>query len=171
MKQYTNGRDNGKAGKNFEVAARMFITPKTKATYAKAARLTDHFIKLNGKRVNIEMKSGAGTLDYNRYGELNTEIPAADHIENIYENADFIIYTPEYDGDAENIGENAWVFTRDEFLNIFRNDNGMVRYNNKAGVTVLQMQGFKNSKKRLNAIWEACLNQPSLADWLTEVRG
>ena len=172
MNQYANHKDNGKAGKNFEVAVRMFITPKTTVTTCKSLGKVDHFIKLAGKRVNIEVKSGAGTLDYADHSDAkNAGIPASDFIASLMPKTDFIIYTPEYDGDAENVGENAWVFTRQDFINFLQGYAGMVRYTNKQGAEVINIQSFKNSKVKNDYVWNGVLDQPSLADWLTEVRG
>lgn len=165
MTTYTNTKDNGKNGKNFEVAVRMAITPKTTATYCKAMRLTDHRIKVNGKFANIEIKSGAGTLDYNA---TNTDIPATEQIDNLLPNTAYIIYTPEWDG--EDALENAWVFTRTAFLNFLKGYAGMVKYTRKGNATAINIQTFTNSKKRLAYVWNATLDQPTLAEWLDTIR-
>lgn len=163
MTTYENGRDNGKQGKNFEVAVRRFITPRTRAQYCKSMRMVDHFIKLDGKRVNIEIKSGAGTLDYNRLGTLDISIPAIDHIPNVYPKTDFVVYTPKWEG--ENVGENAWVMTRVQFIEMLEGYKGMVKYNRKGDTTVLQMQSFSNSAKRENYLWDCLAEVPTLAEW------
>ena len=165
MTTYENGKDNGRQGKNFEVAVRMFITPKTRAQYCKSMRMVDHFIKLDGKRVNIEIKLGAGTLDYNRLGTLDTSIPATDHIANVYANAQFIVYAPSWDGDADEIGDNAWVMTRAQFIEMLEGYKGMVKYNNKSGTKVLQMQSFSNSEKREGYIWDCLADAMTLGEW------
>lgn len=168
-KTYTHAQDNGKNGKNFEVAVRMAITPRTTVRYCKNATKVDHFIKLNGKRANIEVKTGAGTLDYNHNGELDTAIPATDHINGLLADTDFVVYAPTWEGD--DVLENAWVFTRQAFLDMLNGYKGMVRYTKKTNGTCINIQTFTNSKKRLNYIWNTTLDQPNLGEWLSEVRG
>ena len=168
MTTYTNQKDHGANGKNFEVAVRLAITPKTKATYCKSMRMTDHRIKVNGEWKNIEIKLGAGTLDYNRNGTLDLTIPATDHIPHLYEKADFVIYAPNWDG--SDVLENAWVFTRTDFLTMLTDYAGMVKYNRKSDTTTINIQTFSNSKPRLTHIWNATLDQPNLGEWLSEIR-
>lgn len=168
MTTYTNPNDFGANGKNFEVAVRMAITPRTKATYCKSMRMTDHRIKVAGKWANIEVKLGAGTVEYNRNGTLDVTIPATDHIDDLFPSTNFVIYAPTWDG--SDVLENAWVFTRNDFLAMLANYSGMVKYNRKSDTTTINIQTFTNSKRRLNYVWNATLDQPDLCQWLSEIR-
>ena len=167
MTTYENGRDNGKQGKKLRSRSRRFITPRTRAQYCKSMRMVDHFIKLDGKRVNIEIKSGAGNA-WITIGTLDISIPAIDHIPNVYPKTDFVVYTPKWEG--EDVGENAWVMTRVQFIEMLEGYKGMVKYNRKGDTTVLQMQVLLKQQKRENYLWDCLAEVPTLAEWRSQHR-
>ena len=164
---YTHNKDNGKSGKNFEVRVRAAITPRTKVRRCKSMGKVDHYIYINGERVNIEIKTGAGTLDYNINGHIDTNIPATDHIDTLLENTNYIIYNPAWDG--EDVLENAWVYTREEFVEMLHGYKGMVKYTRK-GNTTINIQTFSNSKKRATYIWNQTMDKMTLGEWLETIR-
>lgn len=168
---YNHVKDCGSVAKNFEVNGRIACTPLTKITYCKAMNLTDHVIYIDKKRANIEFKLRSGTLDYNKRNQLDLTKHHSDHIPNIYPKAHYIVYAFDYQN-GDDVLNTAYVFTRDEFIAFLQGYKGMTKYNRKNATTVLQIQSYQSPKmhKMYEYVEESCIAQPTLGEWLEQVR-
>lgn len=119
-------RDTGKFGKVLEVRTRDALMAHgiRVAEDVKARRLdrTDTLVYVNGKRVRIEVKSGAGAVGYRMgdgMGGYINPFTKADFVEEeVFPTADLIVWYP---WGAQAIAhadpfKMGWVFTREEFL-------------------------------------------------------
>ena len=158
---YTNKQDFAAPSKNFEVNVRVAITPKTTVLYCQSQGRPDHFMNLNGKRVYIEIKAGCGKVVYNA---VRTDDPM-DYVDRFMEGADFIVYTHKAE-DGMDIMTEAWVFTRDEFISFLTSyGKPMVKWNG----CDINIQSF-NSKRKEAYLWDTLDQQPTLGEWLAEVK-
>lgn len=163
---YRNPRNPANAHMNMEVNARRAMSRKTKILFCQMAGHADHRIRINSKMYQIEIKAGCGVLIYNLTRNDNPE----SHIPAIYPKASYIIYSPEPYNEMDVLNE-TWVFTREQFLNFLTGyGKPMVKYNESNGKTRLNIQSF-NSKRKQEYLWETLDNQPTLGEWLEEIRG
>lgn len=176
VNQYLNKRDDGRHGKQAEVMARFSIVERTTLDKVQALGKDDIIIYTKDdenkrSREVIEVKLGCGTVDYSDYTDAkNAGIPAQSFVDNTFPGVAWIVYLPEA-CDMDAIDNEAWVFSREEFINFLSNYTtktgkpaDMVKYNNKNGVTAINIQSF-NSKPKEQYLWNTLANQPTLGEW------
>ena len=176
VNQYLNKNDDGRHGKQAEVMVRFSIVERTMLDKVQALGKDDVIIYTknnDGKRERevIEVKLGCGTVDYSDYTDAKIAgIPAQSFVDNAFPGVAWIVYLPEA-CDADVINDEAWVFSREEFINFlngYTTKTGkpadMVKYNNKNGVTAINIQSF-NSKPKERYLWNTLAGQPTLGEW------
>ena len=171
MKNYTNEQDNGKNGKNAEVAVRYYLNPKTTLDGCNPLGKDDIqlYDKITGKRLVIEVKTGSGTLDYNA-SRFDLSQDAQAHVESLLVGIDLIAYAPEYNG-PDTVGEDYWMFTREQFIGYLQGYTtktgkpaDMVKYTNKSTGKAINLQEM-NSQPKQNYLWATLENLPTLGEW------
>ena len=170
--------DDGAKGKAFEVAIRKFIQPTSKregVTHANAS-YGDMRLKLDGSWVKVEIKTACGEL-----ATIECDDESAITFSAILPKADYVIYCPEINDNIP-MEQQGFVFTRDEFLEMIASYSGrgaILRTkpaSRDAGFRI-SFQSFradsrpKASAPIANHIWDCCYNQPTVADWVEDVRG
>lgn len=154
--------DDGKEGKAFEPAVSVYLSKTATALYVKPQGQTDKVWQVNNVAYNIEAKTaaGKGLVKAERVTELLNEGTSLEAIvENIYPNADFIIYAPEYNP-YEPVEYQAFVFTRSEFIDMLNGYTANICRIHPNGE--LAINTFSSSKKKTEYIWDKCLDQPNL---------
>lgn len=164
--QNRNISDSGKEGKTFEPAVGLYLSgKKALALYVKAQSVADKVWSVGKNSYTIESKTGAGkglvkasVVEYLKAQGLE----ACDMIDYLYPSADFIAYCPKYNP-HEPVEYQAYIFSRDEFIEMLKGytKSSLVRIHPDTGE--LAIQTFSNSKVKTEYLWDACLNQPSLA--------
>lgn len=149
---------DGNDGISFEIACRAYTSnhaPES-ITLAPAGKV-DARVSANKKRYTIEYKTACGDITH-----------AA--------KAQYVVYCPEVCFEIA-VEKQAFVFSRDEwvaFINGYPGRGSMLR-TTKKGTT--HIQSFysagrpKASKSLANYIWDSCYNQPTLEQWIKEIRG
>lgn len=159
--------DSGSWGKAFEIAIKKAISARVSKADAKVTKNCTYYgdkrIKADGHFLNVEIKTGCGVLAY--------DVEDADmEISSLFPKIDYIIYCPEV---AANIKaeQQGFVFTRDEFISFLEGYPSMVRSKvSTQGNLNITIQSFKNSKKKSEYVWDACYAQPTVEEWIAEVR-
>ena len=176
IEQYKNMKDDGRHGKQAEVMTRYSIVEQTSLDRVQPLGKDDIITyrkneKNKRKREVIEVKLGSGTVDYSDYTEAKEAgIKAQAFVENFFQGVAWIVYLPEA-CDMDAIDDEAWVFSRKEFINFLSNYTtktgkpaDMVKYNAKNGNQVINIQSF-NSKPKETYLWNTLANQPTLGEW------
>lgn len=149
--------DDGLIGKAFEVAVRYFMTNR-KDYKVKAQGKTDITSKVfGGKAEAVEIKSSCGRLD-----------------DSLEKRVKWIVYCPDVDLSIEAEFQ-AYVFSKEEWIDFLEGYDGRGQFIRKAS-DGMHIQSFyvsdtkrpKASKAIANYIWNACNNQPMLADFYEE---
>lgn len=169
---YNHPDDKGAKLRNFEVDARFLATPHSEIGYSKGLGKVDHFVTDFTKsiRLRIEYKGGSGTVDYNLLDQLDVSLPPCEHINDLFQSVDVVVYAPEYEN-GDDVGEAGFVFTRQQFIDMLNGYKGMVKYNNKGGHRALNIQTFTGDKNHLRAdyIMNACLDMVNYGEWLESI--
>jgi hypothetical protein len=169
-----NGRewrgDSGIVGKAFEVVVREYIQPYSKRNNGHASRqFTGYGDMRIGNTIKVEIKSACGELGEGY--EYSDILPLAN----------YVIYCPEVSFDVP-IEQQAFVFTRNDFITMLSNYPGrgsLVRFGKKAtnGSMKIAIQSFYSetrkgaSKALASYLWDACYEQPTISDWISEIEG
>ena len=158
------GKSSGRNGNATEMAVKSYISGRTVKTVRKQGK-ADAFVTYPveaGKRgqVTLEIKTACGRIDH-------------------APEAQFIAYWPEPMEDCE-VETSVVVFSREawvKFVNGYRKPSSFVRVDKATGY--LHIQSFRGllSGARPKAslpiaeyIYEACENQPTLEEWLSDLR-
>ena len=171
--------DDGAVGKAFEVAIRKFLQPTSKregVTHAYAS-YGDIRLKMGNKWAKVEVKSACGELATISAEQFELDASA----NNILPKADYVIYCPEV-CQTMNMEEQAFVFTRDEFVAMVNSYGGRgailrTKYASREQGYRISFQSFraetrpKASKPIADHIWDCCYNQPTVKEWMESVRG
>lgn len=157
---YTNEADTGRFGKAFECATRSALSGRRVDHIKEQGKHDAYFsFKVGEKRkqVTVEIKTACGEI-------------ATAH------KSQFIIYCPEVNPELDCMEQGA-VFTREEwtaFVNGYTGRGSFTRVNSRGE---LHIQSFRStgrpkaSKPIADYIWESCLSQPTVAEWLEMLRG
>lgn len=154
--------DDGKNGKAFEPAVSLYLSKTATALYVKSPGRTDKVWQVNKTVYNIEVKTaaGKGLVTKDRVKELLAEgANLPELVNNLYPNADFIVYAPEYNP-YEPVEHQAFVFTRSEFIDMLNGYTANICRIHPNGE--LAINTFSTSKKKTAYIWDKCLDQPNL---------
>lgn len=166
LREYNNILDDGRFGKTFETRVRVFLSPKTRVGRCKEYKKPDHWMRVGGKTIYIEMKTGCGKLlyDVEKIGE------PMDYVNNVLPGADYVVYSPKPDEAIDDIGTEAWVATRNEFIAFLTSYNRpMLKWNEHNGKVNVALQSF-NSKKKEEYLWDWIAGLPNLKEWRDTIR-
>lgn len=153
----TTGVNSGAEGRAFERAVNYELGLIKRSLVVQGANRIDSvkYITLDGKkkRINIEIKTGCGTL-----AVLNSDGTIAS---SPLLNSDFIVYTPQF-YPALAVRDQALVFEVDAFMDILER-HGLIRKKVSGKMNsikkdggewyydIMAIQSFKNSKKKFHA--------------------
>ena len=153
----TTGVNSGAEGRAFERAVNYELGLIKRSLEVQGANRIDSvkYITLDGKkkRINIEIKTGCGTL-----AVLNSDGTIAS---SPLLNSDFIVYTPQF-YPALAVRDQALVFEVDDFMDILKR-HGLIRKKTSGKMNsikkgggewyydIMSIQSFKNSKKKFHA--------------------
>lgn len=160
--------DCGKEGKAFEPSVGLYLSgKKALALYVKEQSVADKIWSVGKISYVIESKtgSGKGLVKASVVNYLKEQgLEPCDMIDYVYPSADFIVYAPEYNP-YEPVEYQGFVFTRDEFIEMLKGyeRSSMVSIHPQTG----ELRIMANSKVKINYLWDACLNQPSLETFKT----
>lgn len=170
----------GVIGKLCDFAVRDFVMAKgvqsENDVRCRAAGKTDWSIRINGKLYRGETKTNMGEW----------KVPCARiSADDIFPGKAYVAFTAEVEGlTEENIPDNVFVFTRDQFIELLimtgrKGLESSLRYNAKRGTVGIQAWKVWNNKTgkwveaRLTKYYDYLeANEiPTLRDWVEQVRG
>lgn len=172
--------DDGYLGKAFEIVIREYIQPKSKRNNGRITKANTTYGDMRVKMVEkantrFEIKSSCGELGIiTNDSEVDDEMESNDISDYILLKADYIIYAPTIDINYQ-LEKQAYVFTREQFLDMVNNYNGsgnILRVKTSTnGKTVISFQSFycetrpKASKKIANYLQDYCNGQPTVEEF------
>jgi hypothetical protein len=165
---YTNEKDNGRNGRNFEVDFRLLITEKAEACHRQG--VADIVVKMG---VTLECKTAQPQLTAPIY---NSKEEAENAIANGFKmsKAMFVAYLPTYNG---NNAEEAIIVSQKTFIEIFRKHGKLRAKRHSNGKWCIAIQQyiptptFKASQKTYDAIITDLFNNGEYYDTFMERMG
>lgn len=155
-----NPKSTGILGKCFECAVKELLSGRHRTKIRPQGKTDAYFtFKTEDKRkcVTVEIKTACGEIDYCTKSQ-------------------YIIYAPEVNL-IDDIEEMGFVFTREEWVNFINGYTGRGKFTRVTPDGKTHIQSFysttrpKASKPIADYIWNACFDQPTIAQWIEELRG
>lgn len=175
--------DMGIIGKLFEVVIREYIQPYSVRNNGKVSSPFKYYGDMlykndNGTYSKTEIKYSCGELArINNYIQFLSDITDETLSDYVLPNADTVIYAPEIDSTIP-LEQQAYVFTRYEFIAMLSNYNGSGRLlrikQSSDGQSVIAIQSFysitrpKASKKIYQYLIDTCICQPTVEEFFNK---
>lgn len=175
--------DVGIIGKLFEVVIREYIQPYSVRNNGKISSPFKYYGDMlykndNGTYSKTEIKYSCGELArINNDIQFLTEITDETLSDYVLPNANTVIYAPEIDLTIP-LEQQAYVFTRDEFISMLSNYNGSGRLlrikQSSDGNNVISFQSFysitrpKSSKKIYQYLIDTCICQSTVEEFFNK---